>query len=163
MCLFLLCLRMAKDPRLIPERLRPFFFGARLTSIGKKDGGIRPIVIGTIFHKIVSSAIMTPHQKASSPWSLLRLSSSVWYPGQSRKTSCMEFGTLYSLTRAKSSCLSRPPERLQLCQQKHLYLGRPGEVPPVFSAGRYKRIWEPIQAHLERMQTHQFSCGHQTR
>ena len=47
--LFPLCLRMAKNPRLIPERLRPFFFGARLTPIGKKDGGIRPIAIGTIF------------------------------------------------------------------------------------------------------------------
>ena len=43
----------------IPELLRPFFFGARLIPIAKKDGGIiRPIVIGTIFHKLISSAIM---------------------------------------------------------------------------------------------------------
>lgn len=57
--LFVFCLKLAKDPELIPERLRPFFFGARLTPIRKKDGGVRPIAIGTIFHKLVSSAIMS--------------------------------------------------------------------------------------------------------
>mgnify|MGYP004630052379 CR=1 FL=1 len=42
----------------IPEHLRPYFFGARLILIAKKDGSIRPIAIGTIFHKLINSVIM---------------------------------------------------------------------------------------------------------
>ena len=42
----------------IPEHLRQYFFGARLIPITKEGGGIRPIAIGTIFHKTISSAIM---------------------------------------------------------------------------------------------------------
>ena len=53
-----LCKRRAANHQFIPEHLRPFFFGARLIPIAKKDGGIRPIAIGTIFHKLISSAIM---------------------------------------------------------------------------------------------------------
>ena len=47
-----------QPPEFIPEHLRPYFFGARLIPIAKKDGGIRPIAIGTIFHNLISSAIM---------------------------------------------------------------------------------------------------------
>ena len=51
--------RIAANNLFIPEHLRPDFFGARLILIAKKDGGIiRPIAIGTIFHKLISSAIM---------------------------------------------------------------------------------------------------------
>ena len=46
------------NPEFIPEPLRPYFFGARLIPIAKKDGGVRPIAIGTIFHKLISSAVM---------------------------------------------------------------------------------------------------------
>ena len=48
-----------QSPEFIPEHLRPFFFGARLIPIAKKDGGtIRPIAIDTIFHKLISPAVM---------------------------------------------------------------------------------------------------------
>ena len=50
--------RIAVNHQFIPEHLRPFFFGARLIPIAKKDGGIRPIATGTIFHKLISSAII---------------------------------------------------------------------------------------------------------
>ena len=51
--------RTAANHQFIPEHLRPYFFGARLISIAKKDGGcIRPISIGTIFHKLINSATM---------------------------------------------------------------------------------------------------------
>ena len=51
--------RIATNHQFIPEHLRPFFFGARLIPIAKKDGGtIRCIAIGTIFHKLISSATM---------------------------------------------------------------------------------------------------------
>ena len=35
--------RIAANHQFIPEHLRPFFFGARLIPIAKKDGGIRPM------------------------------------------------------------------------------------------------------------------------
>ena len=50
--------RIAANHQFILEHLRPYFFGARLIPITKKDGGIRPIAIGTIFHNLISSAIM---------------------------------------------------------------------------------------------------------
>ena len=54
-----LCKRIAVNHQFIPEHLRPYFFGARLIPIAKKDGGIiRSIAIGTIFHKLINSAIM---------------------------------------------------------------------------------------------------------
>ena len=53
-----LCKKIAANPEFIPEPLRPYFFGARLIPIAKKDGGVRPIAIGTIFHKLISSAVM---------------------------------------------------------------------------------------------------------
>ena len=48
--------RIAANHQFIPEHPRPFFFG--LIPIAKKDGGIRPIAIGTIFHKLISSVTM---------------------------------------------------------------------------------------------------------
>ena len=59
-----LCKRIAANPEFIPEPLRPYFFGARLIPIAKKDGGgVRPIAIGTtIFHKLISSAVMCNYQ-----------------------------------------------------------------------------------------------------
>ena len=70
-----LCKRIAANPEFIPEPLRPYFFGARLIPIAKKDGGMRPIAIGTIFHKLISSAVMCNHQ-GEATW--LLLSSAVW-------------------------------------------------------------------------------------
>ena len=50
---------ISANNKFIPEHLRPYFFGARLIPIAKKDGGIiRSIAIGTIFHKLINSAIM---------------------------------------------------------------------------------------------------------
>ena len=31
----------------VPVSARPFFFGAKLTCLGKKDGGVMPIVCST--------------------------------------------------------------------------------------------------------------------
>ena len=46
-------------PEFIPEHLRPYFFGARLIPIAKKDcETTRPIAIGTIFHKLIGSIVM---------------------------------------------------------------------------------------------------------
>ena len=50
--------RIAANNLFILEHLRLYFFGARLIHIAKKYGGIRPIIIGTIFHKLISSAVM---------------------------------------------------------------------------------------------------------
>ena len=67
---------IAVNHQFIPEHLRPYFFGARLIPIAKKDGGIRPIAIGTIFHKLISSAIMCNlKEKLPSTFSLCSL---VW-------------------------------------------------------------------------------------
>ena len=60
-----LCKRIAINHQFIPEHLRPYFFGARLIPIAKKDGGIRPTAIGTTFHKIISSAIMCNLKRSS--------------------------------------------------------------------------------------------------
>ena len=50
--------RTAANHQFILEHLRPYFFGVRLIPIAKKDGGIRPIAIGTIFHKLINSVTM---------------------------------------------------------------------------------------------------------
>ena len=42
----------------MPESVRPYFFGARLIAISKGENkGVRPIAIGTILRKVISSAI----------------------------------------------------------------------------------------------------------
>ena len=57
--IYKLCKRIAANPEFIPEPLRPYFFEvARLIPMAKKGGGVRPIAIGTIFHKLISSAAM---------------------------------------------------------------------------------------------------------
>jgi hypothetical protein len=38
----------------LPEYIRPFFFGARLIALRKKDGGIRPIAIGNSIRRLLS-------------------------------------------------------------------------------------------------------------
>ncbi|XP_055354395.1 uncharacterized protein LOC129600034 [Paramacrobiotus metropolitanus] len=38
----------------IPEDIRPFFFGANLIPLGKKDGGVRPIAVGETLRRLVS-------------------------------------------------------------------------------------------------------------
>ncbi|KAK8720595.1 hypothetical protein OTU49_013221 [Cherax quadricarinatus] len=41
---------------LIPDEIRPFFFGATLCALKKKDGGIRPIAVGNTLRRLVSKA-----------------------------------------------------------------------------------------------------------
>ena len=54
-----LCENTATDPEFVPQELRPYFFGAKLTALVKGDDkkGVRPIAVGTIFRKTISSAI----------------------------------------------------------------------------------------------------------
>ena len=56
--LFAFCSQLVRDPSLIPDNIRPYFFGARLIPIAKRDSGVRPIAIGSIFHKLISASIM---------------------------------------------------------------------------------------------------------
>ena len=49
--------KLINDPNFVPKPLRPYMFGARLVALGKKDGGTRPIAVGTILRKIVSQCI----------------------------------------------------------------------------------------------------------
>ena len=55
--LFLLAQRVAVQENVVPDDLRPFLFGARLIASKKKDNGVRPIAIGSIFRKVISAAI----------------------------------------------------------------------------------------------------------
>ena len=54
--IFKLVERIVRNPKLIPEDLAPYFFGARLSALCKSNGGIRPIAVGTILRKTVSQA-----------------------------------------------------------------------------------------------------------
>ena len=38
----------------IPEFARPAFFGANLCALKKKDGGVRPIAIGSIYRRLAA-------------------------------------------------------------------------------------------------------------
>lgn len=40
----------------VPEAIRPFFFGASLCALRKKDGGIRPIAVGNTLRRLVAKA-----------------------------------------------------------------------------------------------------------
>ena len=52
------CELIIKEEELVPESVRPYFFGARLIAISKGENkGVRPIAIGTILRKVISSAI----------------------------------------------------------------------------------------------------------
>jgi hypothetical protein len=57
----------------LPDHIRCYFFGARLIALKKKDGGIRPIAVGSTIRRIVSkvachmvrnniSSYLAPHQ-----------------------------------------------------------------------------------------------------
>ena len=41
----------------VPVGLRPFFFGAKLIRLRKKDGGIRPIAVGNTLRRICSKCV----------------------------------------------------------------------------------------------------------
>ena len=43
--------------REIPVSARPFFFGATLTGLGKKDGGIRPIAVGCVLRRLAAKCL----------------------------------------------------------------------------------------------------------
>ena len=38
-----------------PEQVRPLFFGATLTALNKKDGGVRPIAVGCTLRRMVAN------------------------------------------------------------------------------------------------------------
>ena len=38
----------------VPPSVRPFFFGASLTALEKKAGGVRPIAVGCTLHQLVA-------------------------------------------------------------------------------------------------------------
>ena len=48
---------MAARPDVVPDELRPFVMGARLVALGKKDGGTRPVAVGTVLRKVVAQCI----------------------------------------------------------------------------------------------------------
>ncbi|XP_065315162.1 uncharacterized protein LOC135924043 [Gordionus sp. m RMFG-2023] len=53
--------------REVPLCIRPIIFGARLVSLTKPDGGVRPIAIGSFFRRLVAKAIVNRiRPKASS-------------------------------------------------------------------------------------------------
>lgn len=56
---FVLAKRLAEDTEAVPSDLRPFLFGARLIASKKKNNGVRPIAIGSIFRKVIGAAIAT--------------------------------------------------------------------------------------------------------
>ena len=40
-----------------PLCARPFFFGATLTGLGKKDGGVRPIAVGCVLRRLTAKCL----------------------------------------------------------------------------------------------------------
>ena len=44
----------------IPEIIRPIFFGANLFAFSKKEGGIRPIAVGTTLRRLITKAGLKP-------------------------------------------------------------------------------------------------------
>ena len=62
-------------------------FGAMLIPIAKKYGGIiRPIVIGTIFHKFISSVTMCNLKEKEAPWHILPCAVLSGMPGGAERT-----------------------------------------------------------------------------
>ena len=55
---FKLVEHILQNPKSLPADLRPFFFGARLTALHKPNGGIRPIAVGVILRKLVSTTLV---------------------------------------------------------------------------------------------------------
>ena len=41
----------------VPQRARPFFFGATLTGLSKKDGGVRPIAVGCVLRRLAAKCL----------------------------------------------------------------------------------------------------------
>ena len=46
--------------RKIPEDIQPIFFGANLCALSKKDGGIRPIAVGSTLRRLVTKVGFKP-------------------------------------------------------------------------------------------------------
>ena len=55
----------------VPEEVHPLFFGARLTALSKKNGGVRPIAVGCTLRclvaKVVSGLVSAEMSLSSSP------------------------------------------------------------------------------------------------
>ena len=56
-----LLLKVTTSPEIPLQEFRPFFFGARLVPISKKNGGIRPIAVGSLFRRLIATAIVRTH------------------------------------------------------------------------------------------------------
>jgi hypothetical protein len=41
----------------VPQCARPFFFGATLTGLSKKDGGVRPIAVGCVLRRLAAKCL----------------------------------------------------------------------------------------------------------
>jgi len=48
----------------IPQSVRPIFFGANLTPLRKKDGGIRPIAVGQSLRRLVAKCVSSRVSKS---------------------------------------------------------------------------------------------------
>ena len=58
----------------IPGEIRPTLFGGRLVALEKKDGGVRPIVIGLVLRRLASKLVARYAQEKLAPvWSPLQL------------------------------------------------------------------------------------------
>ena len=55
--LFKLSHYILQNPKSLPADLLPYFFGARLIALPKPHGGIRPIAIGVILRKLISTTL----------------------------------------------------------------------------------------------------------
>ena len=57
-----------------PSSIQPFFFGANLTALHKKDGGIHPIVVSCtlrhLFAKMAVSKVRVELMPLLAPWQL---------------------------------------------------------------------------------------------
>jgi len=43
----------------VPEEIRPVFFGASLTALKKKSGGIRPIAVGNVWRRLAGKVLVS--------------------------------------------------------------------------------------------------------
>jgi hypothetical protein len=47
----------------VPTDVVPYIYGAKLVALKKKDGGIRPIAVGSVFRRITSKLCVTAHKR----------------------------------------------------------------------------------------------------
>ena len=68
----------------VPEEIQPYFYGASLVALGKKDGGVRPIACGLTLRRIAAKCVafklketcanlFEPHQMGVGPVRVVKL------------------------------------------------------------------------------------------